>query len=139
VLPERRPAPAVSGDDDNWGWLITFSDLVLQLFGFAVLAALGGAAVHAARTPSPAVVLAPPVAAVVAAPDEVSRRVLDAPAVPEVHPVAAAADAPAVDPATVDEDALPAHARDDDRLPASARSRPGSRPGTARSWSRSVR
>lgn len=122
MLPERRPAPAVSGDDDNWGWLITFSDLVLQLFGFAVLAALGGAAVHAARTPSPAIAPAAPAAAVVTVPEERSRIALDGPAAPEVHQVAAVAvDAPAVDPATLDEDALPAHARDDDRLPAHAR------------------
>jgi chemotaxis protein MotB len=53
VLPERPHrllAPAPVTDDDQTAWLITFSDLVLQLFAFVlVLAALG----HT-RAPAPA-------------------------------------------------------------------------------------
>lgn len=116
MLPERRPAPAVSGDDDSWGWLITFSDLVLQLFGFAILAALGGAAVQVARTPAPVVAIAAPASAVVQQ-EDAAPRTSDAPAAPEVHQTSPVTDRPAVDPATLDEDALPARARDDDRLP----------------------
>jgi flagellar motor protein MotB len=49
------------GDEDSWSWLITFSDLVLQLFGFAIILAVGGAASGlAARDATPA---APVVAA----------------------------------------------------------------------------
>jgi len=61
VLPEPHGAPAATSDEDNWSWLVTFSDLVLQLFGFAIIAALGGAAAHGAAAPTAleAAVLAP--------------------------------------------------------------------------------
>lgn len=45
--PHAVTTPAgAGGDEDSWSWLVTFSDLVLQLFGFAVIAMLaaGGAA-----------------------------------------------------------------------------------------------
>lgn len=123
MQPEARPAPAGSGDDENWGWLITFSDLVLQLFGFAVLAALGGAAAHVASSASPpsAIAAVAPAAvaeSVVEENSEPRRTAATRPAAPEVHQVVAAA-AP-VDPATIDDDALPARSRDEDRVPAAA-------------------
>src|SRR5205085_6697191 len=46
---EPLVTPAADGDDV--GWLITFSDLVLQLFAFVIVAAVcGAAASHAARS-----------------------------------------------------------------------------------------
>jgi chemotaxis protein MotB len=52
VRPERRRTrlpPPPPPDDDQTGWLLTFSDLVLQLFGFAlVVGVLGRAAMPAA-------------------------------------------------------------------------------------------
>ena len=91
--PNARPdwnepltSPATDGDDV--GWLITFSDLVLQLFAFVlVAAACGAAAPHAgarsqttsaaaapasADTPPPTVATAPP-ATVAAAPSTTVR------------------------------------------------------------------
>ena len=39
---ELLPPPAPANDDDQTGWLMTFSDLVLQLFAFVIVAvALG--------------------------------------------------------------------------------------------------
>lgn len=112
--------PAESGDDENWGWLITFSDLVLQLFGFAVLAALGGAAAHVASsvTPSAAIAAPAPAAALamVQAHDETPRTPATKAVAPEVHHVVASAEP--VDPATIDGDALPERPVEDDRLPA---------------------
>lgn len=127
MRPEARPAPAGSGDDENWGWLITFSDLVLQLFGFAVLAALGGAAAHvASSTTPPAAIAAPAAVATAESVVEEKSEVLPAqptrPAAPEVHQVVASA--AAVDPATIDDDALPARPRDEDRLPATPAAAP---------------
>ena len=46
-----RPENVVTaGDEDTTGWLVTFSDLVLQLFGFVVIALVVGAQ---ARDPRP--------------------------------------------------------------------------------------
>lgn len=119
MLPEPRPAPAESGDDENWGWLITFSDLVLQLFGFAVLAALGGAAAHVAGSITPPAAVAAPAAVAVATVESSAAAARTSPVqaiAPEVHQVRASAEP--VDPATIDGDALPAHPLEDDRLPA---------------------
>lgn len=120
MLPEPGPAPAGSGEDDNWGWLITFSDLVLQLFGFAVLAALGGAAAHVASSVTPQAAIAAPApaeaVAMVQERDEAPRAIPAKAIAPEVHQVAAATEP--VDPATIDGDALPAPPVEDDRLPA---------------------
>jgi chemotaxis protein MotB len=122
VLPEARPAPAGSGEDDNWGWLITFSDLVLQLFGVAVLAALGGAAAHVATTGTPTAAIAAPVpAAIVAAAtqDDAATVSPTKPIAAEVHQVVASAEP--VDPASLDGDAMPSRPAEDDRLPAPPR------------------
>lgn len=59
VPPERRgdglAAGASSEESDETGWLTTFSDLVLQLFGFVVLAAhLGAAGVAGGPAKEPA-------------------------------------------------------------------------------------
>ncbi|MBM4265708.1 MAG: hypothetical protein FJ144_03670 [Deltaproteobacteria bacterium] len=46
MLPDvaSLPAAAPQGDDqDSWSWLVTFSDLVLQLFGFSIVAMVIGA------------------------------------------------------------------------------------------------
>lgn len=63
VRPERRPtllAAASEPDDDQTAWLLTFSDLVLQLFAFAlVVAVLGRVATPAAAPPLPPPVAAP--------------------------------------------------------------------------------
>jgi chemotaxis protein MotB len=126
VLPEPRPLPAGSGEDDNWGWLITFSDLVLQLFGFAVLAALGGAAAHVAPSMSTRPAVAAPAAPLTVAQAQAPvHTTSDAPAAPEVHQVAMRAQAEApLERASLDEDALPARPREDDRLPATPASAP---------------
>lgn len=61
MLPEPHSAvAAAAADEDNWSWLVTFSDLVLQLFGFAIIAAFAGAAAQRA-TPAaaPPATLAP--------------------------------------------------------------------------------
>jgi flagellar motor protein MotB len=119
VLPEPLPSPAASGEDDNWGWLITFSDLVLQLFGFAVLAALGGAAAQVASSASLRAAVAAPATAAVSAARPAALATIDETAAPEVHGVAARTpDATAADRARLDEDALPSRPLDDDRLPA---------------------
>jgi len=92
IVPPERPrrllAPAAVADDDQTAWLITFSDLVLQLFAFVlVLAALGRT-----RAPAPAV---PPASAhhrrhtrVPRHPAPLPREV--APAPPPPSPLAAA-------------------------------------------------
>ncbi|GEM_PF-1064463 len=50
--PRRLLAPAAVADDDQTAWLITFSDLVLQLFAFVlVLAALGHPRAPASAVP----------------------------------------------------------------------------------------
>jgi len=120
VLPEPRRAPAGSGDEDSWGWLVTFSDLVLQLFGFAVIAAIGATAARVATSAPPPLAIAPTAAvAASAAPPETAPatpEVQTAPATRVVHQVAALP--PPVDPATTDDDALPAASPDEDRLPA---------------------
>jgi flagellar motor protein MotB len=54
------PGPA---DEDQTAWLLTFSDLVLQLFAFVLVAAvLGGAGALSHATPPPVVTTAPPAA-----------------------------------------------------------------------------
>jgi chemotaxis protein MotB len=91
VLPERRHRllpPAAVADDDQTAWLITFSDLVLQLFAFVlVLAALGRT-----RAPAPAASPMPPHhrrhARVHPHPAPLPREVAPAPAPPS--PLAAA-------------------------------------------------
>src|SRR5215470_3089228 len=45
----RPPRPTFLEEDSN-GWLVTFSDLVLQLFAFIVVAAVVG---HGVSLPSP--------------------------------------------------------------------------------------
>ncbi len=51
----RLDPPAIREEGDDTGWLTTFSDLVLQLFGFVILvAAIGGAqADRAVARPAP--------------------------------------------------------------------------------------
>src|SRR5438093_13420379 len=50
---ELEPAPL---DDDQTGWLMTFSDLVLQLFAFVLVSVVlsGGGRPSAAAPPAPA-------------------------------------------------------------------------------------
>jgi chemotaxis protein MotB len=46
VLPDVASLPGAApqaDDQDSWSWLITFSDLVLQLFGFSIVALAIGA------------------------------------------------------------------------------------------------
>jgi chemotaxis protein MotB len=62
-------APAADGDDT--GWLVTFSDLVLQLFAFVLVAAVCGAA--ARSSPAVSDVVTPPVSE--RAPTVVEERV----------------------------------------------------------------
>jgi len=57
VRPDRRRprlAPPPPPDDDQTGWLLTFSDLVLQLFGFALMIGVLGRVVAPAAVPPPA-------------------------------------------------------------------------------------
>jgi len=112
VLPDPHSvpgAPGVSEEEDNWSWLVTFSDLVLQLFGFAVIAALaGGAASHLANGPS--------ADAPVAVAERVASATLDPPPMQPVVTRAVAGAAandglPANDAASSDRDALPAPAK----------------------------
>ena len=69
MRPDRRRArlaPPPPPDDDQTGWLLTFSDLVLQLFGFALVVGVLGRAVapaaasHPGPEPSTPVAAAPP-------------------------------------------------------------------------------
>ena len=55
----RRLEPPPPPDDDQTGWLLTFSDLVLQLFGFALVVGVLGRAVAPAAAPQPAPPAAP--------------------------------------------------------------------------------
>lgn len=50
-LAAARAAAPATADDDSWGWLVTFSDLVLQLFAFMVLAALAGGGATTLQAP----------------------------------------------------------------------------------------
>jgi len=76
----RLDPPAIREEGDDTGWLTTFSDLVLQLFGFVILvAAIGGAqADRAVARPAPATTALP-----VARPETKPPR--------EVRPASAAA------------------------------------------------
>lgn len=99
MLPDPHAAPGAVADEDNWGWLITFSDLVLQLFGFAMLIALGGAATHGLTASPPAAPTAPvaaPLEEVATAAPPVRRSVTRAPV---------ARDEDALPPRTADGDA----------------------------------
>ena len=102
MRPERRrihvPEPSAL-EEDQTAWLMTFSDLVIQLFAFALLSAAlaGGFPVAAASRPAP---LAPPEA--------------EPPVVATIAPLAPATDAqPAAEPAT---EAMPAPAEPDPRI-----------------------
>ncbi|MBI3767988.1 MAG: OmpA family protein [Deltaproteobacteria bacterium] len=67
ALPDwREPLVSAPSDGDDTGWLVTFSDLVLQLFAFVVVAAVCGGAIRQSA-PSASVVSAAPAAARVAA------------------------------------------------------------------------
>lgn len=64
VASGLRIAPSASGDEDQTGWLVTFSDLVLQLFAFVLMATvLGGRTPTAQTVPMPPTEAAPAVAA----------------------------------------------------------------------------
>lgn len=58
--PQGASGAGVNSDEDSWSWLVTFSDLVLQLFGFAVIAALAGGVAARSAGVAPAAVSAPP-------------------------------------------------------------------------------
>jgi len=91
--PEPRGVRPGAVDDDQHAWLVTFSDLVLQLFGFVVLALAASRAATAPAGP-PVAPAAPPPAAVA----------LDA---AEVRAAAAMVDAAAAAPAEPSTDAAP--------------------------------
>lgn len=120
MRPDAHGAPAVTGDEDSWSWLITFSDLVLQLFGFAIIAAVGGAATGlVARDVAPAAEVAAvaPQESAGAAASTASRD--GEPGVSSV-PVAAHASAGQSEMALASGDVLPArgsHDSDRDALP----------------------
>lgn len=107
MLPDPHTAPGAPGvaeEEDNWSWLVTFSDLVLQLFGFAVIAALAGTAASQVASGTP-----------VDAPAPVAERLASA-AVPQpaeaLPPAAALARSsdgvpPGGEAASADRDALP--------------------------------
>jgi flagellar motor protein MotB len=89
--PVWRPgAQAATADDDNTAWLITFSDVVLQLFGFVLLSTVLGRGAHPAA-PSPPPTPPAPVRMAVAAPEPL-------PVIPPPLAVAAAPPANAVAP-----------------------------------------
>jgi flagellar motor protein MotB len=97
--PDRAHVPRPrAGDDDQYVWLVTFSDLVLQLFGFVIL---GVVALRAARPSPPPGTLAAAVAAAVAdAPAPAADLEVPAPGVPD--PAAEHATSPsAIDAAEV--------------------------------------
>jgi flagellar motor protein MotB len=111
VRPDARSVSATPSflEEDSNGWLVTFSDLVLQLFAFVMVAAvLGTGAVPAAR-PVTAELLSPPLAApiparpAIAEPDALSlARFDDLPRAAAPEPLAlAATSAPAPAPAIV--------------------------------------
>jgi chemotaxis protein MotB len=88
--PDRPRAPRPrAGDDDQYGWLVTFSDLVLQLFGFVILGLVATRAV--VPSASVAAFADGAAAAVAEAPTPASEPVPPEPAVP----------APAIDAAEV--------------------------------------
>jgi chemotaxis protein MotB len=86
-------APPAAGDDDNTAWLVTFSDLVLQLFAFVLVAIVLGGIGHTNATP-----LAPPAGAprpARPAADDASRPLAREPAPPDGERDAPTPDAPA--------------------------------------------
>ncbi|HZP41624.1 MAG TPA: flagellar motor protein MotB [Candidatus Binatia bacterium] len=103
--PERRrpraPAPPPL-DDDQTGWLVTFSDLVLQLFAFVLVSAVLVGAAERPAPPGPAPAPPPAAPAPGASPpaDAPPRTAAPAAAEPD-RPVATVPDtpAPAVHPA----------------------------------------
>lgn len=102
MLPDpHSAAAAASGDEDNWSWLVTFSDLVLQLFGFAIIAAFAGAAAQrtTAATPATFAGAAASVAAPLGAAETRDPSVLAAAA--EAAPGAALSSVGAAEPDTV--------------------------------------
>ena len=82
LLPEPPPL-----DEDQTAWLLTFSDLVLQLFAFVMVAVVLGNARQAAR---PAAQLKPapewPIVPVAAAHDEPATPAPPAPPPPAAEP-----------------------------------------------------
>lgn len=96
-LDRHVPSPVASFlEEDSNGWLVTFSDLVLQLFAFVLVAAVLGAGSVSRPTatetaPSrPRLELPTTSLARVAAPDALSRARFDEPPGPAAVPVAAA-------------------------------------------------
>lgn len=64
VQPERRAPIAVASsflEEDSNGWLVTFSDLVLQLFAFVLVAAVLGPGRTILPTVAETVTVRPPV------------------------------------------------------------------------------
>ena len=64
MQPERRAPIAVAStflEEDSNGWLVTFSDLVLQLFAFVLVAAVLGPGRTSLPTAAETVTLRPPV------------------------------------------------------------------------------
>ena len=93
MLPEpHSAAPGSASEEDNWSWLVTFSDLVLQLFGVAIIAALGGAAAHGAAAHAPVAL-----GAVASAPASAPQVVTRTPTEPEVAAAPARSDEPEAD------------------------------------------
>jgi flagellar motor protein MotB len=111
VRPERGTFASAASflEEDSNGWLVTFSDLVLQLFAFVLVAAAlapAGSTPSAARVPERAAVAAHPQRIAVPARepdalslarfDDVPPRTADAPTEPAVAPAAARVAAEAV-------------------------------------------
>ena len=80
MQPDTRiPRPATSFlEEDSNGWLVTFSDLVLQLFAFVMVAAvLGPGSIHGARLRAPRVAHVRAAAAEISEPDALSLARFD--------------------------------------------------------------
>jgi flagellar motor protein MotB len=98
---------APAADVDDAGWMVTFSDLVLQLFAFVLVGALGGGAVRALPAPR---VRTPPAASEVVHASAAARVTAEraAPAALEPATAWAAESAPPIAPAAAPTPRAPA-------------------------------